>query len=446
MGFLAGLCCLAPAAPAQPREARGEAFPRVLYYEAFPFPSDPVTGTARIDIHYRIDREFFVPVRDPDGPAPFHRSGEVVAELADSTGETAARAMASLDIPEQSADRAPPGTLWEQGILRVEVRPGRYRVNMTLDDSESRRTVRDSAGFVQASPRHGAGLSTASLALVAPPPGARLDTLRLMNYGDNVLFGRASSLLVLWRGGKEIDSTLSVRYAFDEVPPAPEDAPFIPSASGVTVPVRRGVTLAVLTDSGGVGYAVSPSPGGTLCAAVVPMPFAALPLRAYRLALTLRSGADARELKESARTLWPDMPFSLKEIDNALDALKYITTAQELDSLRRGDIAGRRAHLEGFWRAHGAVPGSALNPEEAEYYRRVDYATRSFGTLRQPDGFRSDRGRIYVLYGPPSSTERTLDPVAGHREVWTYLRQRRKFVFLDESKSGNFILVSSGPL
>jgi hypothetical protein len=81
-----------------------------------------------------------------------------------------------------------------------------------------------------------------------------------------------------------------------------------------------------------------------------------------------------------------------------------------------------------------------------QYYRRVDYAIRTFGTLRQPDGFRSDRGRIFILYGPASTTERSLDPSSGFKEVWVYSRFKKKFVFVDENKSGNYILVSASEL
>jgi hypothetical protein len=81
-----------------------------------------------------------------------------------------------------------------------------------------------------------------------------------------------------------------------------------------------------------------------------------------------------------------------------------------------------------------------------EYYRRVDHAVRTFGTLRQPDGFRSDRGKVYILYGPPTKTDRMLDPDAGFREVWIYERLNKKFTFADENKSGNYVLVNTSTL
>jgi GWxTD domain-containing protein len=81
-----------------------------------------------------------------------------------------------------------------------------------------------------------------------------------------------------------------------------------------------------------------------------------------------------------------------------------------------------------------------------EYYRRVDHASRTFGTLHDPDGFKSDRGRTYVLYGPPTTTDRTLDPVAGYQEVWTYENLGKKFIFADQTKTGKYVLISSQSL
>jgi hypothetical protein len=82
----------------------------------------------------------------------------------------------------------------------------------------------------------------------------------------------------------------------------------------------------------------------------------------------------------------------------------------------------------------------------AEYYRRVDHATRNFGTLRIPDGSRSDMGKIFILYGPATRTERSLNPGGGHIETWFYDRLRKKFVFVDQDKKGTYTLAATAPL
>jgi GWxTD domain-containing protein len=437
----------APGARGQFPPRRAEAGPQVLFYEAFPIPLAEDSIHQRIDVHYRIDREFFVSVRDPEGHSPFHRSGEVVVELADSTGTVAARQMRSIEITDTDPERKPMGEQWEQGIFSLVVSPGTYRITITVDDLESRRTIMDSSRTVKALPRIHTGLGTASAIPVAPPGETRgiPATLRLMNYGGDILFGRPAALLVVWHGGPH-DTLLTVRYSFAEEPPAQEDRPFLVPDGMVRVPVYRGVTLVPEADSPRAAYAVRSDPSGSTCAAIVPLPFARLLLRSYRMKFAFSEGSDTSEIVRRARTVWPDMPFSLKDIDNALDALRYVTTESQLDSLRSGNLARRRANLEGFWRSKGGRPETAFNEVITEYYRRVDYATRNFGTLRQPDGFRSDRGRIYVLHGPPTGTDRTLDPVSGFKEVWTYARLRKKFIFVDQNRSGNYILVSTTAL
>jgi len=440
------VCCVAWQGAAQVRAPRGEEAPHVLFYEAWAVPSPADSVRVDVDVSFRIDREFFVPVRDPEEHAPFHRSGDVVVELQDSTGGTEARSIRSIEIQENSTERNPAGTVWEQGIIPLSVRPGKYRVLVTVDDEESRRTITERERFVSAGTPL-AGLPGASLTTIHPPAGESLPLhVLLMNYGDEILFGRPASVLALWHGDPAADTTLSVSYEFTEDPAAPIDATEIPPARSVTVPVARDVALISSADSAGVGYTIRTAPGSNVCAAVIPLPLAQLPLRAYRMSLTLRSGGGRREVTRRARAVWPDMPFSLKDIDNAIESLRYITTEGELDSLKRGNLESRRAHLEGFWRGHGGREGTALNDVETEYYRRVDYATRNFGTLRSPDGFRSDRGRIYVLYGPPTSSDRTLDPVAGHQEVWTYARLKKRFIFVDRDRSGNYVLVTAGAM
>jgi GWxTD domain-containing protein len=446
--IILALATVTLSARGQFRPPRTEQGPQVLFYEAFPLPGEGDSLHERVDIHYRIDREFFVPVRDPDGHSAFHRSGEIVVELADSTGGIATRAMQSLEIPEEDADRKPLGSRWEQGIFPLLVPPGRYRILMTVEDQESRRSIMDSSRFVRTSPLTASGLSTASAVLVASPREAKgiPGDLTLMNYGEDVLFGRPAALLVVWTSPGGRDTLLSVKYSFTEEPASSEDRPFLPPDREVSVPFYRGVKFAPWTDSSRAAYKLSAdAPGGT-CAAIVPVPFARLLLRSFRMTFSLSSGSDKYEVTRKGRAVWPDMPFSLKDIDNALDALRYVTTEYELDSLRKGNMETRRGNLEGFWRSKGGKQETAFNDVMTEYYRRVDLAMRNFGTLRQPDGFRSDRGRIYILYGPPTTTDRTLNPVSGFQEVWTYGRLKKKFLFIDQNKSGTYVLVSTTAL
>jgi hypothetical protein len=82
-----------------------------------------------------------------------------------------------------------------------------------------------------------------------------------------------------------------------------------------------------------------------------------------------------------------------------------------------------------------------------EYYKRVDYAYFNFKSITQTDGTFTDRGKIYILHGPPTEVNRELQPDASPREVWIYRNQvNRQFTFVDEARSGEYRLVEYNDL
>ena len=437
----AGMMC------AQPRGDPEERGPRLVMYDAVPLPADSGTAVVRIDVHYRIDRAFFVPVKnsDGDGEKPFVRRGEVLVELMDSTWTAAARSLARIVVGEENEERIPEGHFWEQGILSFTVRPGSYTIQISVDDLESRRNFTEKTRMVTAGEPSRTGLGSASTMFLAGAPAEPVlpPSVAPTNMGGDLVFGVPAALAVLWqpRGGG--DSILTVAVSFHQVPADENDELFLPTSPTTKAIIHRGVSLRPAADAGGIRYLVRG--GGNTCLALIPFPAERFLLRAFSMNISLSAGLETHTLTRSFRIMWPDMPFSLKDVDYALAALKYITTEDELDSLRKGNYETRRGNLEGFWRKRDARPKSALNDVEAEYYRRVDFAARNFGTLRQPDGFHSDRGKVYILFGPPTTTDRSLDPSTGFQEIWTYSKLNRRFTFVDPNKTGNYVLQAGAP-
>ena len=93
-----------------------------------------------------------------------------------------------------------------------------------------------------------------------------------------------------------------------------------------------------------------------------------------------------------------------------------------------------------FWAKRDPTPKTLYNELMAEYYRRVDYAYINFATLRERDGARTDKGKVYILYGQPTKIERKYTPGRPTEEIWYYEPIRRKFVFTDQY--GSFKLTS----
>ncbi len=162
----------------------------------------------------------------------------------------------------------------------------------------------------------------------------------------------------------------------------------------------------------------------------------------YMLILALGSESGTRNDTTIFRVSWVDRPLSLGDPTYAIRALRPIATDEEISGLLQGDDAERSERLMAYWSRTDPTPETYYNERMVAYYRRVDYAYFNFATFGTTDGSKSDRGKIYILYGPPTTVERRLDPEEGPREVWTYENEvRRTFVFLDRTEGGEYRLV-----
>src|SRR5204862_970175 len=66
--------------------------------------------------------------------------------------------------------------------------------------------------------------------------------------------------------------------------------------------------------------------------------------------------------------------------------------------------AERERFIEQFWLRRDPTPGTAQNEFKEEYYRRIAYTNERYGTADAP-GWRSDRGRTYMIWGPPDEID-----------------------------------------
>lgn len=90
---------------------------------------------------------------------------------------------------------------------------------------------------------------------------------------------------------------------------------------------------------------------------------------------------------------------SVKE--QALDQIKYVSTPEqrgELKKLESDEDVNR--YLEDFWRKLDPIPETRTNELREIYLSRVRFANEYFHELNL-EGFETDRGRVYIIYGPP---------------------------------------------
>ena len=89
---------------------------------------------------------------------------------------------------------------------------------------------------------------------------------------------------------------------------------------------------------------------------------------------------------------WLDQTVRWIITDQERRAFKSLTNDEERD-----------AFIENFWARRNPNPGSPYNSYREDIYRRIAYANAHF-TDGEP-GWMTDRGMIYIKYGPPDSTD-----------------------------------------
>jgi len=134
------------------------------------------------------------------------------------------------------------------------------------------------------------------------------------------------------------------------------------------------------------------------------------------------------------------------KLDSMYAPLVYLISPDERGVYRGLTPDGKRTFLRQFWKRRDPTPGTARNEVEEEFYRIVGEADRQFrekGGATVP-GWRTDRGRIYIRFGPPDDVLNESQPRMRTRPylVWKYTKGKLlKFVFLDSTSLGTYELI-----
>jgi GWxTD domain-containing protein len=102
----------------------------------------------------------------------------------------------------------------------------------------------------------------------------------------------------------------------------------------------------------------------------------------------------------------------------------YIISAQERAAFERLTTDPERERFIGqFWLIRDPTPGTADNEAKVEHYRRIAYSNQRFAT-QSTAGWRTPRGRVYIVYGPPDEIYTRPDITREHpdagKERWRY--------------------------
>lgn len=172
----------------------------------------------------------------------------------------------------------------------------------------------------------------------------------------------------------------------------------------------------------------------------IPLPLKHLEPGTFKLDLSISQGLDTVKKELEFNIVWDQKPISLDDFRIAVDALKHIASEDEIQQMSSFSTRKSKHAFSNFWKKLNPDTSRAFNPKMAEYYRRVDASIKRFSVGNDPDGYRTDRGRIYILFGSPSFTNRIFKPNSAPTEIWTYEKLKKRFIFTDQQKTGNYQL------
>jgi GWxTD domain-containing protein len=127
----------------------------------------------------------------------------------------------------------------------------------------------------------------------------------------------------------------------------------------------------------------------------------------------LKRPVEEKRKKENAKSLKKEL-MSKESRDWLNKDVRWIITDEEKKAfMQLSNEEEREQFIEAFWDRRNPNPDSEDNEFKDEHYRRIEYANERFAAGMP--GWMTDRGRIYIVYGPP-------DEIESHPSGGTYER------------------------
>jgi GWxTD domain-containing protein len=162
--------------------------------------------------------------------------------------------------------------------------------------------------------------------------------------------------------------------------------------------------------------------------------------------------AKQQKAKEAALKKELETPYK-KWLD---EDVVYIISDEEKKAFHQLNTDEEREQfVEQFWLRRDPTPDTEENEFKEEHYRRIAYANEHFAS--GIPGWRTDRGRIYIQYGPPDeieahssggSYERPMSEGGGETETYPFEQWRYRYIdgvgqniileFVDTTMSGEY--------
>ena len=169
---------------------------------------------------------------------------------------------------------------------------------------------------------------------------------------------------------------------------------------------------------------------------------------------TVSKGLTKRQMNRKQKELEKELAGPWKKWMN--EDVLYIITDEEKQAFKRLKTdEERQSFVEQFWLRRDPTPDTEENEYKEEHYRRIAYANDHYAS--GIPGWKTDRGMIYIKYGPPDeieshpsggSYERPYEEGGGETSTYPFEQWRYRYIeginsnviieFVDTTMSGEY--------
>jgi GWxTD domain-containing protein len=317
-------------------------------------------------------------------------------EISDGSGEIVGSSESTIDVSAVTADDTKDRSIVQVLQSRVSVPPGRYTAKVVLEDLNA--VKRELISFLLKKYKRG-------------------EVEVLIDSKDFTKDGFATSDIEFARGLRRTSGGAFQKSGFEIIPNAhrryglllPELAIFfeIYDLGGAGAYEEVMASYDIINRMGGEIFRSDKilDIRGDRSASTALFDVTSLSAGSYLLALSI-SDTSGNALARSDRrfdVVWSPLSWG-RYGHEMLGDMEYILKEDEMDKFGALSSGDQEQFLDRFWKDIDPTPGTIENEARTEHYRRVSYADRHFGSTHNR-GALTDRGRLYVRYGPPDDIQ-----------------------------------------
>src|SRR5579885_3367814 len=148
----------------------------------------------------------------------------------------------------------------------------------------------------------------------------------------------------------------------------------------------------------------------------------------------LQRPIDEKRKRQNAKAIKHELSEGDKKWLN--EDVRWIITDDERKAfMQLSNEEEREQFIEAFWQRRNPDPDSEDNEFKDEHYRRIEYANEHFAAGKP--GWMTDRGRMYIVYGPPDeieshpsggSYERPMEEGGGETSTYPFEDWRYRYI------------------